>query len=192
MTRGLRSASRLDRAEALARPARWVREDIPVSVKQLCRVVAASALAASVVAAPVTAAGSGPGRQTVVCVSPAPIVSSIDKFREAGQTIHLRGWTASYTSSGDPLCAGHVEVVANLEISHGIGGIQGTVVYRLTGIDGGWVGTFEQVWAKDQLTYGREVARGFGALEGWQLRAVLDETFEQVITETDEIFAPGQ
>jgi hypothetical protein len=154
-----------------------------------------SILIIGVMAAPVVAAGRAPAdRTTIVCTSPAPFVSEIQKLWDAGITSHLRGWTASYVATGDPLCAGTVEVVAGFEMNNGIGGLRGTVVYHLAGIDGGWSGTFEQVWAfdKGQLTYGREVATGFGALAGWQLRGILNETFDQTIVETDEVFVPGR
>ena len=61
------------------------------------------------------------------------------------------------------------------------------------GIDGGWTGTFQQVWAYDRglLTYGHEIATGFGELAGWQLRATLSEAFDGTITEIDEVFVPG-
>ena len=166
-----------------------------MSVKRLTGAFVVAALVASVVAVPVTAAGGSPGDRTVaLCVSPAPEMTDLKKIWDAGPTSHWRGWVATYTAVGDPLCAGTVEVVAGLDMSMGSGGIRGTVVYRLSAIDGGWIGTFEQVWAfdKGQLTSGREVARGFGALEGWQLRGVLDESIGFVITETVLVFAPGR
>lgn len=143
---------------------------------------------------PVVAAGAPGDRTTAVCSSPAPEVSGVLKGWDAGPTSHIRGWTATYQSTGDALCAGTVEVVASIEMDPGIGGLQGTFVYRLAGIEGGWSGTFTQVWAfdKGQLTYGREVAKGFGALEGWQLRGVLNELFDGTIVETDEVFVPGR
>ena len=156
--------------------------------------VCASVLLVGLVAAtPAAALGAGgPAHVAFVCTSPAPDVSGVVKDWAAGRTEHIRGWTATYTSTGDPLCAGIVSIVANIEVTPGRGGIEGTVVYDLAGVDGGWTGTFHQVWAfPSELTSGREVARGFGALAGWQLRAVLSEALDGTITETDEAFAPG-
>lgn len=129
----------------------------------------------------------------MVCTSPAPVISGIVKAWDAGPTSHIRGWTASYDATGDPLCAGPVEVVGAIELTGGVAGVRGTVVYRLAGIDGGWTGTFQQVWAYDRglLTYGHEIATGFGELAGWQLRATLGEAFDGTITEIDEVFVPG-
>jgi hypothetical protein len=156
--------------------------------------VLAAIVVAGLVATPTLAAGRSPGSTTIVaCTSPAPDVSGVMKVWDAGRTTHIRGWTASYTATGDTLCAGTVEVVAGIEVTNGVGGLRGTVVYRLAGIDGGWIGTFEQVWAygRGQLTYGREIATGFGALAGWQLRGTLNEAFDGTIVEIDEVFAPG-
>jgi hypothetical protein len=122
----------------------------------------------------------------------APEFGGLVKDWVAGPTEHIRGWTATYTATGDPLCAGTVEVVANIEFSAGLGNVQGTVVYILASGQGGWTGTFSQVWAfPNALTYGREVASGYGDLAGWQLRAILNEAFDNTITETDYAFEPG-
>ena len=166
-----------------------------MSHRVLCGAVLASILVAGVVAAPVVGAGRAPGDRTVaVCTSPAPTETGLAKIFDAGPTTHFRGWSAFYDATGDPLCAGRIEVLAGFEISNSLGGLRGTVVYRLAGIDGGWSGTFEQVWAfdKGQLTFGREVMSGFGELAGWQLRATLNEAFDGTIVETDEVFAPGR
>jgi hypothetical protein len=162
--------------------------------RRLAAVVAMTILISGLVAGPALGAGRAPdSRVTAVCTSPAPVISGIARAWDAGRTSHVRGWTASYDATGDPLCAGTVEVVAGIEMSAGIAGLRGTVVYRLSGIDGGWTGRFEQTWAFDQglLTYGREVATGFGELAGWQLRATLSEAFDGTITEIDEVFVPG-
>lgn len=162
--------------------------------RTLATVIATTIVMAGLAAGPALGAGRSPGSRTIaVCTSPAPVISGIVKGWDAGRTSHIRGWTASYEATGDPLCAGTVQVVAGIDITGGVGGLRGTVVYRLAGIDGGWIGTFQQVWAFDRglLTDGHEVAAGFGELAGWRLRGTLNEAFDGTITETDEVFAPG-
>ncbi|HEX8939922.1 MAG TPA: hypothetical protein VF763_07130 [Candidatus Limnocylindrales bacterium] len=140
----------------------------------------------------VPAAAAPPTAVPVACEARLADADAASAF-VAGQTFHLRGWTGTYASTGSLLCTGTTYVFpSHVDVSMGLGVVQGGDQYVLSGIDGGWLGTYVQHWAYPEAnTYGIEIARGYGALEGWQLRTHLVEYFDGTIIETGYAFPPG-
>ena len=84
---------------------------------------------------------------------------------------HVRGWTAEYDTTGGEYVDGTSIIVANwnLNTASGDGTMWGTTDLALTQFDGGW----HQTWVAkfdDFVWSGKAVGRGFGALEGMQIR----------------------
>jgi hypothetical protein len=159
----------------------------------MIRLLAAALIAALLAAGSATEAAAAPVRTAFTCTEVIVGQPSQEVGWPAGRTFHIRGWTAVYDTIGDPLCAGRIFVVADIDITSGRGGIRGTATYVLDGVHGGWVATFQQTWDYPvQLTEGTVVGFGYGDLAGWQLRSRLVEGFDQVITETGLAWSPGR
>jgi hypothetical protein len=160
----------------------------------MIRLVAAGLIAALLATGGATqAAAAAPTRTAFTCTEVIAQQPSEGVGWPAGQTFHIRGWTAVYDTVGDPLCAGRLFVVADIDFTSGRGGIRGTATYVLDELQGGWIATFEQAWDYPvRLTEGTVVGLGYGDLAGWQLRSRLFEAFDQVITETGLAWAPGR
>jgi hypothetical protein len=159
----------------------------------MIRLLASGLIAALLATGPGAPVATAAARVGFTCTETMTAPPSEGIGWSAGRTFHIRGWTAVYDAAGDPLCAGRIYVVADIDITAGRGGVRGTATYVLDGVDGGWTATFEQTWAYPvRLTEGTVVGFGYGELAGWQLRSELFEGFDQVITETGFAWAPGR
>ena len=157
------------------------------------RMVLAATLALAVLSLGAAPASAAPPQAVAVTCQSALIDTNVDSGFVAGPTYHLRGWVGTYASTGSPLCMGTVYVFpSHVDVSMGLGVVQGRDQYVLSGIDGGWLGTYVQHWAyPDAITYGNGIAHGYRALAGWQLRTSLVEAYDGTITETGYAFPPG-
>ncbi len=113
---------------------------------------------------------------------------------QTGMILHVRGWSATYTATGSPICAGTTRVVVsyNLDLAtktgsmtfrydealeSGTGGIAGTAVTRFDFVSAVWKGS--------------TVGHGYGSLAGWQTRGSIVEQFDGTVVESGFAFRPG-
>lgn len=138
-------------------------------------------------------ASAGPPTAVPVSCEAVLVDTGVGDAFGAGHTYHLRAWTGTYQSVGSDLCDGMTYVLpSHVEVTPGAGAVQGHDQYVLDKVDGGWIGDYVQQWAyPDANTYGREVAHGYGALAGWQLRTLLVERLDGSIIETGYAFPPA-
>ena len=150
-------------------------------------------LSVALVAAILALALAGPAVQagtTVMAFSCAEhLVDNPDPGRvwlDDDFVLHVRGSGFIYEHEGDRYCAGEAHVVVNLNVD-------------LDEIDGGWHRTFSahftnphplmpdatDIWA------GRFVGRGFGELDGWQIRGQGIERTHVLVESTGFVFQPG-
>lgn len=157
------------------------------------RLILAATLALAVLSLGAAPASAAPPQAVALTCQAVLVDTTTESDFVAGHTYHMRGWTGIYDSTGSPLCTGTTYVFpSHVEVSMGLGAVQGQDQYVLSGIDGGWLGTYVQHWAyPDANTYGMEIAHGYGALAGWELRTHLVEYFDGTIIETGYAFPPG-
>jgi hypothetical protein len=115
--------------------------------------------------------------------------------------LHVRGWQGAYLHVGDPLCAGDAVVVVNfnLDLLSGKGNLWGTIHVDLGAFDGGWHRTFTASFTNPaplmpdatDIWVGRNVGRGFGDLDGWQIRGEGIERTHLLVESTATVFRPG-
>jgi hypothetical protein len=167
-------------------------------MKRLLAIVSLACLLAVAVAGPAAATTTKAQTSCIETMQGAPADGT--QWVSEDMVLHVRGWSASYQVTGDPLCAGGSVAVANydLDLVTGTGDLWGTLHSDLDAYDGGWDLTWTahftsppfspdatDVWA------GVGVGKGFGELAGWHHRIQVIERTHLTIEEHGVAFRPG-
>ncbi len=165
-------------------------------MRRILPVLVVTALALAL-AAPVSA---GTTRQAFTCHE--HYVSDVGgKLWLDGTTLHIRDAVYMYEVLGDSECAGTLTVTVNLNIDFATmtGSLWGTGLSELLAVDGGYETSWTAHWtsadpfnpAATDIWAGQFVGHGYGAREGWQVRATIIERTHVLVDEIGYAFQPG-
>jgi len=163
-------------------------------MRRLLTILAAAALAASVVATPATAKTN---RIAIHCDE--TLVTDWTGGREwvdENFVYHSRDRVADYLDEGSPYCAGinHVTVSVNLDLLTGEGMVIAFAHRELFAFEGGWDAKLVSHFTPggDFIHVGSVVGNGFGELTGYQYRSTVYETTHEATIEDGFVFRPGE